>query len=387
MNKWCLVVAVGVSGPVFAAADLLYDFGSQYRSPKSSSTNPALLFNCEDQISTGFAVQKTQFSLEGDRAQQAGDNRLGVDFGLCKALLPYVSVGLHVNANALSFGFETQNQAEPIVFPYGQQSLPISSGGIAVKITEPFAVGFAWKLVEKVAVDARVPVDNFALQAQVDVDIRPSASWLLGASYVHDAWEIHYSYSPELRGDLELDVELPVQLGGLGFTAGLLNLQSALSYIPARNQLGLLGQYRDLSYDIGIVQNQWSKFDAPFLEVNVLANLDSLLFEQSQVTFRTTYEPYAIFGATVAPQWEAKLGYAYRPSPVKAGGSTGSVVGADLHSFKAAVEHRLEILDRTLLLGADLTYGLITGIEQGQSNDAIDGWFYYLQTSLRLPLS
>ena len=165
----------------FASSDVIYDFGVQSESPVVSSTNPALMANCGSQIMSGINTRKVDFELEsgedlpGFSESEDKDYSFGsIYFGVCSEFLRWLSYGVFVNANALSFEFRTQNENNPLVFPYGKDGLPVASGGLAIKVIEPLSVGFAWKIVEKVDIDIRLPVELAdALKLEIDADIRP----------------------------------------------------------------------------------------------------------------------------------------------------------------------------------------------------------------------
>ena len=384
------------SGIVFAGADILYDFGVQDHSPEVTSTNPALLANCESQTMSGFSCRNVQFQLQDGSSdinvvQEKGRNYGSIDFGMCERLLRWFSYGIHVNASALSFRFETQNQDDPIVFPYGKDTLPIASGGIGLKLTEAFSAGFAWKMVEKVDVTALVPVSGLELQADIEVGVRPVISWLLGGSYRIADYEFYYSYSPEIRGDLDFEFDVDVDLPFISYDIGVLQLQTAISYIPTQNRFGvlgsaMLGNFGRFDYDLGVVQSQWSKLNDPFLNVEAFGNLDDLLFTTRALNLQDTYEPYIVIHHDITKQIQVWTGYSYRRNPIKEMATNEPLVGANMHSLKFGAQHDMVILNKHIIIGSELVVGFMNGSQETSSTQSLDGYYTNLQGFIRIPI-
>lgn len=372
------------------ASDILYDFGVQEHHPKVTSTNPALLARCKPQTMAGFSSRNIAFELEDSQelslGQDKGRSYGSVDFGMCERLLRWFSYGVHVNANALSFKFATQNRNDPVVFPYGKDALPIASGGIAIQVTEPFAAGFAWKMVERVDVEARIPVTGLELQAEIDVDVRPVISWLLGGSYEIFGQEFYYSYSPEIRGNLDFAFDVDINLPFVSYDLGLVELQTAISFVPAQNRVGVLGSFAGFDYDLGLVQSQWSKFDDPFLNVETFGNLDVVLFPARAPNLQDTYDPYVVVRRQMGQDLTVQAGYAYRRNPIKAVPSNEPLVGADLHSVKLGFEKSMKLINRPIVFGGDLVVGFMNGSQATSSTQQLQGYFTNIQGFVRLPL-
>lgn len=396
LRSFFVVLGLVSSGALFAGADILYDFGVQDYSPKVTSTNPALLANCESQTMSGFSSRNVEFELQDGSNdinvnQDKGRNYGSVDFGMCERLLRWFSYGVHVNANALSFRFETQNQDDPVVFPYGKDTLPIASGGIGLKLTDAVSAGFAWKMVEKVDVKARIPVAGLELQAEIDADIRPVVSWLLGGSYRVSGHEFYYSYSPEIRGDLHFEFDINIDLPFITYDAGIVQLQTAISYIPTQNRFGVLGSYTlgkygQFDYDLGVVQSQWSKLNDPFLNIDAIGNIDAVLFPSRTLDLEDTFEPYLIVHHNLTKNIRGWAGYSYRRNPIKAIASNDPLVGADLHSLKFGAQQDMVILNKHLIIGGELIVGFMNGAQSTSATQSLDGYFTNVQGFIRIPL-
>lgn len=391
LSIFVLAVA-GTSSGVRAAADILYDFGVHHKSPKVTSTNPALLSHCESQTMAGFSSRNVEFELQENSSDELNVNRDkgrnygSIDFGVCERILRWFSYGLHVNANALSFRFETQNQDDPVVFPYGKDTLPIASGGIGLKLTEAFSTGFAWKMVERVDVEARIPVSGLELQAEIDVDVRPVFSWLLGGSYRVGGHEFYYSYSPEIRGDLDFSFDVDIDIPLIQYDIGVVELQTAISYVPVQNRFGVLGRIAGFEYDAGVVQSQWSKLNDVFLNVEAFGNLDALLFERRRLNLEDTYDPYLVVSRKITKNDTLIAGYSYRRNPIKEVQSNEPLVGADLHSVKFGFEKGFTVLRKRIVIGGDLVVGFMNGSQSTSSTQSLDGYFTNVQGFMRLPL-
>lgn len=375
----------------FAAADVLYDFGVQDFSPKVTSTNPALLAHCESQAMTGFSLREVDFKIRDAGEVQTSNadknrNYGSVDFGMCERLLRWFSYGIHFNASALSFRFETQNQDDPLVFPYNKDTLPIGSGGIGLRLTEQFSAGFAWKMVQSANIRAFIPVEDLTLQTAIDVEVRPVISWLLGGSYKLAGQEFYYSYSPEIRGDLDFDFDVSINLPFVAYDLGLIQMQTAISYIPVQNRVGVLGEWRGYEYDLGVVQNQWSKLDDPFLNVDTFGNLDIFLFDRQRLNLQDTYEPYLVIRRQMTKNTLWTAGYSYRRNPVREASANQPLVGADLHSFKFGAEHAVSFLNRQFILGGDVIVGVMDGSQTTSRTQSLEGHFATFQGFLRVPL-
>jgi len=384
------LILLGLSPQLFAAADILYDFGAQQHHPKVTSTNPALLSHCQPQVMTGFSIRKLEFEVENQGVANANldksKNYGSIDFGMCNRLFRWLTYGIHVNANALSFRFETQNQNDPIVFPYGKDTLPIGSGGIGLKVTEPLSLGFAWKMVERVDVAARIPITGFELQADIDVDVRPVLSWLLGGSYRTGRLEWYYSYSPEIRGDLDFAFDINLDLPFVVYDLGLVEMQTAISYIPAQNRFGVLGQIKGIHFDLGVVQSQWRKFDDPFLNIDAFGNVDALFFNRRQLSFQDTLEPYLVLSHQLSNTQTLSLGYSYRRNPIKENPQNEPLIGADLHSVKVGFERQLDLFQKKFTIGGDLVVGFMNGAQETSPTQRLDGYFTNIQGYLKVPL-
>jgi|GEM_PF-1328365 len=382
-----------------AASDVLYDFGVLQDNPNVSSTNPALLAHCGSQVVSGLSVRAIDFELaDGSEinpgaTQDKAYNSGSIYFGACQTLSRWLSYGVHVNANALSFQFKTQDRNNPLVFPYGKDTLPIGSGGIAVKVIEPLSLGFAWKLVEKIDVDLTVPVrPDLSFQTIIDVDIRPSISWLAGGSFRADDLllgqdlEFYYSYAPEIRGTLNVGVDFPVDVAFVDFNLGLLRVTTPISYIPAQNRFGVLGQYQSIQFDLGVVQNQWSKFNDPFLKIDALANVDEFIFENSDLQLQDTFEPYLVLTKHFKPGGKILFGYSYRRNPVRDDPRNVPLVGADMHAFKFGAEKGFTLFRKQFNLGAEAVVGFMNGSESVNDTQSLTGQFVNFQTYIKIDL-
>lgn len=388
----CIFFFSSLSQQASAAADILYDFGVQADNPKVTSTNPALLTHCKPQAMTGFSSRNTEFELQESNSDggvnvnaDKGRNYGSLDFGMCQKLLRWFTYGIHVNANALSFRFETQNQNDPVVFPYGKDTLPLGSGGIGLKVTENLGAGFAWKMVERVDVQARVPVSGLSMQAEIEVEVRPVLSWVLGGTYDLFGQTFYYSYSPEIRGDLDFGMDVDLDLSFVSYDMGLIEMQTAISYVPAMNRAGILGEFAGIQYDIGVVQSQWSKLNDPFLNVDAFGNLDALFFEAHRLQLQDTFEPYIVLKKSLPYDALATFGYSFRRNPIKDLPENEPLVGADMHAVKLGLEKEFRVMQRRIILGGDAIVGFMNGSNSTSSTQSLDGYFTNVQGFIRVP--
>jgi hypothetical protein len=234
-------------------------------------------------------------------------------------------------------------------------------------------------------------VSGLELQVEIDVEVRPVLSWLLGGSYRIGGLEFYYSYSPEIRGDLDFEFDVDIDLPVVTYDIGVMQMQTAISYMPTQNRAGVLGSYifgnlGRFDFDLGVVQSQWSKLNDPFLNVEAFGNLDDLLFTTRTLHLQDTYEPYLVVHHNLTKQIQVWGGYSYRRNPIKEMATNEPLVGADLHSLKFGAQQDMVLLNKHFIIGGELIVGFMDGSQETSSTQSLDGYFTNVQGFIRVPL-
>ena len=208
---------------------------------------------------------------------------------------------------------------------------------------------------------------------------------MLGGAFRFQDLEFYYAYSPEVRGNLDVVFDVPLDFGFAAFDVGAFDIQTAISFVPAQNRIGVLGEYQGFDYDVGLVQNQWSKFSDPFLNVDLIGSLDAFFFNEFPIQLEDTIEPYILlskrFGDT-----RLGAGYSYRRNPVKDIDNNEPLVGADMHAFKFTGEQKLYVFQKSFTFGAEAVIGLMDSSKSANRTQSLDGYFVNLQSYIKVPL-
>lgn len=346
-----------------------YQLGTHIGSAESLVINPALSLFCENNIKFGFYNRSSDIEIGNNnsfiRPDQPNSGFGTIDFGGCFSAVDWITIGAYLNMSTLSFDFTSQSTSNPVAFPYGRNSQPLGGLGGGLRLTESTYLGLSWKIIQSVDIDvfqATFP----EVVTSTTVDVRPEYQFVLGTAYTWNDHLFHLSYSPEIRGDIDIDINVDIPFI-TDFDEPDLFIDAAISYTPAETLFGYYYNNHEWIIDAGLGYEQWSKIENIFLDPTLPFGVDDFFYTTVDFSLKDTLNPYIQFSLPTffVNQYPGywTLGYSFRPSVVSESTTSLPLYGADLHTFKASLYAETDAEQYRLGLEAKLTYSQLIDAE------------------------
>jgi long-subunit fatty acid transport protein len=202
----------------------------------------------------------------------------------------------------------------------------------------------------------RPEIEGEASLAKVSFNGKPSLGFMSSLAY-RSTWGTSYlSYHQEMKSKLLNRATGETAIGGGGRFPFDMEISSLLFFDPMTLRIGQQVDLKDKHLFLSLEYQHWETFELPTLEIKKRGGQISGSKNFESISVRNIFLPKIGWEHKFADYWSYRLGYFYRPSPLRTSAlnNAGNTIDVDKHV--AAIGSAFDFIVLSKVVTLDLAY-------------------------------